>query len=150
MGERVLGGAGRGGGGLADRGGLGAGAGRVGRLRRWIKRRHRGGGRRRARIAIHRARILGPHLGVERLGGRDRRGVLPQNVGGHQRRQQRPIGRDHRRRHRGRKRRLVGRDRRPHLAGGLLGLGGGGTHPCHIRGGRGRHRHRGGTHPRSA
>src|SRR6202453_4956433 len=129
LGERVLGGAGRGGGGLGGRGGLGARAGRVGRLRRWVKRRHRGGRRRGAGIAIHRAGVLGPHLGVLGLGGRDRRGVLPDNVGGHQRRQRCPVGCDQRRGHGGRKRGFVGRDRRCELAGGARRRGRGGISP---------------------
>ena len=49
-------------------------------------------------IAVHRGRVLGPHLGVLCLGGRDRRGVLTQDVGGNQRHQaghgwpQSPVG----------------------------------------------------------
>ena len=74
------------------------------------------GGRRRGRIAIHGAGILGPHLDVVGLGGHDRRRVLPEEIGRHQRHQQHPVGRDHLRRHRHRERSLKRRRRRARLS----------------------------------
>lgn len=70
------------------------------------RRQLRGHRRRGGVIAEHRGHVLGPYLLVFSLRGRDRRGVLAQQVGCHQRRQPCPVGRDHRWRHGGRQRRL--------------------------------------------
>ena len=111
-----------------------------GGLRCRTERSQRRRGRRRARVAIHRRGILCPHLRVEGLGERDRRGVLPEHIGRHQRLQQGAVGRDHRRGHHRRERHLIGRRRRFGLGSCLLGLDGSGSHPRHKGCGCGRHR----------
>ena len=125
-----------------DRRGLGRRSGGVGDLLRLGKRSQLAGGRRGGGVAVHRRRVLSPHLGVLRLVGRDRGGVLAHDVRRDQRRQLGTIGRDHRRGHGGGKRGLVGCRGGCGLRRGLLGLRGGGAHPRHIRHGRRRHRRR--------
>ncbi|SGE38826.1 Uncharacterised protein [Mycobacterium tuberculosis] len=132
---------------LSDRCGLAGQPGRVDGLRRRIEWRQLRRRRRRASIAVHRGRILGPHLGVLRLGGRDRRRVLAKEVRRQQRHQQRPVGRDLRGRHGREKRRLISTRRCHRLAAGLLGLPGGAPQPRHLGRGGSHHGRRGGPLP---
>ncbi len=113
------------------------------RQQRLGRRRRRGG------VAIHRLRVLAPHLAVCGLIGLDRRRVLPQEVGRGQRHQFGTVLGDHRRGHRQPIRCLVGRRSNPDLGGGQLGLPRGDAHPRHIRRGRRRHQTRRRTYPRS-
>ncbi len=112
------------------------------RQQRLGRRRRRGG------VAIHRLRVLAPHLAVCGLIGLDRRRVLPQEVGRGQRHQFGTVLGDHRRGHRQPIRCLVGRRSNPDLGGGQLGLPRGDAHPRHIRRGRRRHQTRRRTYPR--
>ncbi|CKT20351.1 Uncharacterised protein [Mycobacterium tuberculosis] len=112
------------------------------RQQRLGRRRRRGG------VAIHRLRVLAPHLAVCGLIGLDRRRVLPQEVGRGQRHQFGTVLGDHRRGHRQPIRRLVGRRSNPDLGGGQLGLPRGDAHPRHIRRGRRHHQTRRRTYPR--
>ncbi len=99
-------------------------------------------------IPQHRAHILGPHLDVLELGGRNRRKVNPENVRGQQRRQRRPIPRHSQGMHRRRLRHLERRRGRHRLSGRRGRLGGRCAQPAHVRHGRGRHRRRCRTRPR--
>ncbi len=113
----------------SDRGGLlgdsvGGGVGLRCAKRRHLGCRARGGG-----VAGHRGGVLSPHLAVLGLGGRDRRGVLAEDVARHQVRLLGAVGRDDRRGHGRGKGGLVGGGGRIGLGAGLLGLGGGGVQP---------------------
>ncbi len=99
-------------------------------------------------VAKHRRHVLGPHLLVGGLGGRDRRGVLAQQVRDHQRHEQCPVGRDDRRMYRRRQGCLEGGRRQPGLGGRLLGLRRRRAQPAQIGGGRSRHRRRRRAQPR--
>ncbi len=112
------------------------------RQQRLGRRRRRGG------VAKHRGGVLGPHLPVFGLVDRDRRRVLPQEVGRYQNHQFSTVLGDHRRGHRQPIRRLVGRRSNPDLGGGQLGLPRGDAHPRHIRRGRRHHQTRRRTYPR--
>ena len=104
------------------------------------ERSHRSGGRRGARIPVHRRGVLRPHFAVQGFGDRDRRGVLAQHVCRDQRGQLSAVRRDHRRWDRHRERSFKGCRCRLCLAGGLLGLRGSCTHPRGILSGCRRHR----------
>ncbi len=101
-------------------------------------------------VAGHRRHIGGPHQLVLGLDGRDRCGVLPQQVRHRQRPHRHPVDRHRRRIHRRRQRRLKRRHRGPRLPGHRHGLRRHRTQPPRIRGRRGRHRRRRRTlpHPR--
>src|SRR5208283_3079256 len=98
--------AGRRGGGLGNRGELVGNRIGGGGIGRWLVRGQLRGGRRRGGIAVHGGGILGPHFHVLGFGGRNRRGVLPEEIGRDERHQQHPVGRDQRWSHRHRKRGL--------------------------------------------
>ncbi|CMF10001.1 Uncharacterised protein [Mycobacterium tuberculosis] len=101
-------------------------------------------------VAGHRRHIGGPHQLVLGLDGRDRCGVLPQQVRHRQRPHRHPVDRHRRRIHRRRQRRLKRRHRGPRLPGHRHGLRRHRTQPPRIRRRRGRHRRRRRTlpHPR--
>ncbi|SGC54820.1 Uncharacterised protein [Mycobacterium tuberculosis] len=135
--------------GLLDRDGLLKEPAGVGDQWGVLERQQRLGRRRRRRgVAKHRGGVLGPHLAVFGLVDRDRRGVLPQEVGRYQNHQFSTVLGDHRRGHRQPIRRLVGRRSNPDLGGGQLGLPRGDAHPRHIRRGRRHHQTRRRTYPR--
>ncbi len=92
--------------------------------------------------------LRGDLVAVFGLVDRDRRGVLPQEVGRYQNHQFSTVLGDHRRGHRQPIRRLVGRRSNPDLGGGQLGLPRGDAHPRHIRRGRRHHQTRRRTYPR--
>ncbi len=79
--DRLRAGTARRAGGLRDRGSLAGQPSRVGRRRRRGERRQRRCCRRRAGVTVHRGGILGPHLGVLGLGGRDGRSALTPRMG---------------------------------------------------------------------
>ena len=133
-----------------DRGRLARQPARVGDLRCRGEWRQLGGGRRRAGVAVHRQGVLNPHFGVLDLGRRDGRGVLPEDVGRHQRRQLAAVGGDLRGRHVRGERRLIGGCRRGGLGCGFAGRSGGGLHPAQVGRDRGQHGHRRRTCPRPA
>ncbi|CAM4417676.1 hypothetical protein MYSE111917_27450 [Mycobacterium senriense] len=132
---------------VGDRRGLGGLSGRVGHLRCILEGRHVGRRRGLARVAVHRARILRPHLAVLGLQLRDQRGVLPQHVRHLQLLRLHPVGGDQRGRHRRGQRGLIGRGGRTCLGGSLLGLSGRGGHPCGVGSRRLGHRRRGRAGP---
>ena len=123
---------GRGGGRLGRAGRLGGLAAVVGSRRRLDERCQLTRGGRRPGVRVHRTRILGPELGVGRLGRGDRRGVLAQEVGCDERGQQCPIGLDQRWRDAGSESSLIGSGRRLRLGRCLLGLRGGVAQPLGV------------------
>src|ERR1700677_2659885 len=105
-------------------------------------------GCRRTRVSVHCRSVLCPHLGVPGLRGRDRGGVLPEQVGRDQPREPGAVGGGQRGRQRRRERLLVGRGRGFGLGRGFFGLCGRTLQPADKGGGRSRHRRRGGADPR--